>query len=374
MDEILERKKRFGGTFLILLALLITALFVSMIRPFLEALLLAAVFAGMLSKTHWRIADRLGGRPATGAVLTVLLFVVVLLVPLSAFLSIVVGQAVDVSGSVAPWIEKELSQPQELDRLLQRLPFWEMIQPYKDLISTKLAEFAGNLGAFLVGLLAAASRGTATFFFNLFIMLYALFFFLLYGKKYLATVLYYVPLESEAEDRLVGRFVSVTRATIKGTLVIGVVQGGLAGVAFWIAGIQGWAFWSVIMMVLSIIPGVGTALVWVPAVVYLLAVGRPSAAIALGIWCAVVVGLVDNFLRPRLVGRDTQMSDLLVLVSTLGGILLFGATGFIIGPIIAALFTTVWEIYGEVFGDYLPAVSVAAEGASIRDAPGADNE
>jgi predicted PurR-regulated permease PerM len=108
------------------------------------------------------------------------------------------------------------------------------------------------------------------------------------------------------------------------------------------------------MIVLSVIPALGAALVWVPAVIYLFLVGQVAAAIGLLIWSALVVSTVDNFLRPRLVGRDARMSDLLILLSTLGGIVLFGAVGFIVGPIVAALFVTVWHIYGETFHDWLP--------------------
>jgi predicted PurR-regulated permease PerM len=370
-------KKKLEGVFLIILALLITAVFYHMVRSFIQTVFLAAVFSGMMHGLYKRFALGLGGRKPTSAALTVLVFVLVLIVPILAFLGVVVSQAVEVSASVGPWVEREISAASELDELLKRLPFWETIQPYQDLISTKVAEFAGRLGTFLVTSVAAASRGTAVFFFHLFIMLYAMFFFLLHGKEYLARLLYYIPLAPAAENRLVAKFVSVARATIKGTLVIGIVQGGLAGLAFWVAGIQGWAFWSVVMMILSIIPAVGTALVWVPAVIYLFALGFVGTAIALGLWCAVVVGLVDNVLRPWLVGRDTQMSDLLVLLSTLGGIIAFGAAGIIIGPIVAALWVTVWEIYGEMFAEYLPRVEMpvteTVANLSVIVPPGADS-
>ena len=376
MAELAERK-RMEGIFLIALALLITVVFYHMVSAFIITIFLAAVFSGMMHGIYQRLARRLGGRKAAASALTVTLFVVVLIGPFSAFLGVVVSQAVEVTASVSPWVEREMSQPHELDRLMQRLPFWETLQPYQELISTKAAEFAGRLGTLLITLVAAASRGTASFFFHLFVMLYAMFFFILHGKEYLARLLYYIPLEPEAENRLVARFVSVARATIKGTLVIGVVQGGLAGLAFWIVGIKGWAFWSVVMMILSIIPGIGTGLVWVPAVIYLFAIGAGPKALGLGIWCAVAVGLVDNLLRPRLVGRDTEMSDLLVLVSTLGGLLAFGAAGFIIGPIVAALWITVWEIYGETFSEYLPRVEMPVTETvahmSVIVPPGADS-
>jgi len=233
-------------------------------------------------------------------------------------------------------------------------PFVERFAPTHDQVTSKVAEWAGRMGDFLVATLATATRGTATFILQLFIMLYATFFFLLDGKKVLDKTLYYMPLPPGDEELMVDKFRSVSRATIKGTMIIGIVQGGLAGIAFAIAGIEGATFWGTIMVVLSIIPGIGTALVWVPAVVYLFAIGNTLTAILLFAWCAAVVGTVDNVLRPWLVGRDTKMPDLLVLLGTLGGLVVFGAEGIIIGPIVAALFVTVWDLYAIAFKDFLP--------------------
>jgi predicted PurR-regulated permease PerM len=154
---------------------------------------------------------------------------------------------------------------------------------------------------------------------------------------------------------LLERFVSVTRATLRGSLLIGLIQGGVAGLAFWVAGVPGPAFWGTVMVVLSIIPAIGASLIWIPAVIYLFMAGQVVAGVGLLAWCAIVVGTIDNLLRPRLIGRDARMSDLMILLSTLGGIVLFGAVGFIVGPIVAALFVTVWHIYGDVFQDWLPA-------------------
>jgi len=187
------------------------------------------------------------------------------------------------------------------------------------------------------------------FFFQLFIFLYAMFFFLIDGEALLRKIMYYMPLSKMDESRMMDKFVSVTRATIKGTLVIGVIQGTAAGIGFWVCGISGAVFWGSMMVVLSVIPGIGTALVWVPAAVYLAAVGKWTAAIGLAVYCGLIVGSVDNILRPRLVGKDTKMHELMILLGTLGGIYLFGIAGFIVGPIIAALFVTVWEIYGKAF-------------------------
>jgi predicted PurR-regulated permease PerM len=356
MNQPILNTVRFQRLFIIVLAVFISMLFYSMIKGLLVSVLLAGILAGMTYPVYRRLRGWLGGRKALASIFTVLLVLVIMVVPLVGFLGIVASEAVQVAQGVAPWVEQQISQPNELDRLLQRLPFAERLAPYQDQIAAKMAELASKVGTFLVNSIAAGTRGTAVFFFHLFVMLYSLFFFLIDGKSLLNKILFYMPLSSEQEYRMVGRFTSVARATIKGTLVIGVVQGGLAGMALGIAGIHGAAFWGTIMAVLSIIPGVGTALVWIPAVVYLFAVGRTGAAIALFIWCAAVVGSVDNVLRPWLVGKDTKMPDLLILLGTLGGLFFFGAAGIIIGPIVAALFVTIWDIYGVAFKEFLPEV------------------
>jgi len=163
------------------------------------------------------------------------------------------------------------------------------------------------------------------------------------------------------------RFTSVTRATLKGTAVIGVLQGGLAGLAFAVAGIEAAVFWGTVMAVLSIIPAVGSALVWVPAAIILAAGGNYLKAVGLVLFCGLVVGSLDNLLRPRLVGKDTQMHDLMIFFGTLGGIALFGVIGFVIGPIIAALFVTIWDIYGEAFRDYLPGLNSDKESQTPQE-------
>jgi len=136
----------------------------------------------------------------------------------------------------------------------------------------------------------------------------------------------------------------------------GILQGGLAGFAFWVVGIPSSVFWAAIMTVLSIIPGIGTALVWGPAAIILAASGHIAKGVGLAVFCAIVVGSIDNLLRPKLVGKDTQMHELMIFFGTLGGIVMFGVMGIIIGPIVAALFVTIWDIYGVVFADILPDV------------------
>jgi predicted PurR-regulated permease PerM len=189
--------------------------------------------------------------------------------------------------------------------------------------------------------------------FLFFLFLYTMFFFIRDGKQLLAHFLSYLPLRQTDQNRLLDKFISVTRATIKGTMVVGAVQGSLAGLALHFAGIDSALFWGTIMSLFSILPVLGSALVWVPAVIYLAATGQYPQAIGVLLFCSIVVGQIDNILRPMLIGRDTQMPELLIFFGTLGGISLFGVFGFILGPIVAALFMTIWEMYGETFKEYL---------------------
>ena len=355
MDLTEFRREQFGRVFVLLLAIGISIVFFEMIKRMAVALLLAAIFAGIFHPMYRRFVDWLGGRRVPAALITLVGLILVVFIPLSIFLGIVAAQALEVTHSVGPWIERQIEQPDQLDRLLWSNPRLEWLQPYQHELMTKISELAGMVGTFLVNSVAAATRGTASFLLSAFVMLYAFFFFLMSGRQLLERVLYYIPLEPEDENLMVEKFLSVTRATLKGSLVIGIVQGLLAGAGFAVAGIEGSAFWGTVMAVMSIIPAVGTGLVWVPAVIYLFVIGKTGVAIVLGLWCLVVVGTVDNFLRPALVGRDTKMPDLMVLISTLGGLFYFGAVGFIIGPVVAALFIAVWEIYGRAFAEFLPA-------------------
>ncbi|MBU0743112.1 AI-2E family transporter [bacterium] len=349
-------RERFQKGFLLLVVAAISLLFVSMLRPFLMAILLAGIFAGLAHPLYRRLLRRLRGRKTLTSLLTMLVLVLAVLAPLLAVLGIVAGQALLVSEAALPWVERQLEQPDRLAELMESLPFQEHLAPYREQLLTKAGQVVGSAGVFLFESLSAATRGTVSFLFQVFILVYTMFFFLKDGEALLDRILYYLPLRDDDERRMLDRFTSVTRATLKGTLLIGIAQGALAGAAFAVAGIDGAVFWGTVMVLLSVIPGIGTGLVWLPAAVILVASDRVGAGIGLALFCALVVGSVDNLLRPRLVGRDTRLHDLLILFSTLGGIFLFGVLGFIIGPIVAALFVTVWDIFGVAFRDALPSV------------------
>ena len=329
-------------------------MFLRMLMPFLQAIFLAALFAALFTPLYRKLLAHVGHRKPLAAGLTLIVVLLFVGVPLAIIFVAVLTQALDVAETARPWVQDQLATPGALTGWLEALPFYERIEPYRELALSRIGELAGTLSGVLINLLQSATVGTVSALFSLLIIFYTMFFFLMDGDRLLYLVLYYLPLNDEDETQLLNRFVSVTRATLRGTAVIGVLQGALAGLALYVAGVPSALFWAVVMMFLSVVPGIGAALVWMPAVIWLVVNGEPVTAMAVAAFCSIIVGTLDNVLRPRLVGNDAQLHDLMIFFSTLGGLLLFGFTGFIIGPIIAALFVTVWELYGEEFRDWLP--------------------
>ncbi len=360
-------ESRFRQAFLLLLVAAISVAFVAMIRAFLLTILLAAIFVGLSYPVYEWVLGKVRGHRAIAAIATLLLLLTLVMAPLLAVLGAGASEALRVTETIRPQLQQFVDQPGEFENWLRAIPGYDRIEPYRTQILTKIGELIGSTSAFLFSALSATTRATAVFIFQFFVLLYTMFFFLTGGPGLLRTVLAYLPLTEADKQRMVDKFVSVTRATLKGTILIGDAQGVLGGLAFWAVGIDGAIFWGTVMTVLSIIPGVGGALVWVPATIILMTTGAVWRGIALALFSSLIVGSVDNVLRPRLVGKDTKMHELLIFFSTLGGLMLFGAMGFILGPILAALFVTAWEMFGTAFHSAL--VEPAADSASPDSGP-----
>ena len=340
-----------------LATLAITALFVGMIWDFLIAFFLAAVFSAMATPLHQKILSMMGGRAGFATTITLLTLFTCVLVPTLVFVYVAAAQADELATDIISFI-KNLDSEDPLLKVPEWLPFKAEIESVGPQIAAKIGELTSKVAEFFVSAASAATKGTASFFLGLFVMIYAMVIFLQEKTNVLAQLMHYSGLPPAFQERLVDRTISITRATIKGSLVIGIIQGILGGIGFAVAGVPGAAFWGIVMMVASVIPGIGPGLVWVPAVIYLFATGETISAIGLALWSGLVVSTIDNILRPTLVGRDTQIPDLLILVSTLGGLVMFGAVGLIIGPVVAGLFITMWEIFQETFADVLTGKSI----------------
>lgn len=351
---------------LVILLIIISVMFLRLVQPFIQVVFIAALFAALFTPLYRKILGRVGKRRGLASALTLLTVLLFVVVPVGFVVTTVTSQALDIANTAAPWVRQQLATPGLISQTLEGLPFYSFVEPYKDLALARIGDLTGLVSGWLVDVLQSATLGTFSALLSIVLVLYTLFFFLIDGDRLLYYVLYYLPLNNEDETKLLLRFTSVTRATLKGTAVIGFLQGALAGLALYFAGIPSALFWAVAMMLLSVVPGIGTALVWVPAVIYLLVGGHFIPALAVAAFCGVVVGTVDNVLRPKLVGNDTQMHELMIFFSTLGGLLMFGFMGFVIGPIIAALFVTLWELYGDEFKDWLPTTAFRPQGEPIE--------
>lgn len=360
-----------NGT-LLALVILIPVIFLVMIRSFLMPLFMAGLFSAMARPAYLWLNDRLGGRKMLASVLTIVGIIILILAPLSLLIAVITAQAISVGQTVRPYIQEMINEPRSFFHSVEQLPFYDQLIPYQTIIIERLGQLATTISNFLINSLSSFTLVTINAIIGTIIMLYVMFFFFTMGDKLLAKILYFLPLQDHDEQRLLSKFTSVTRATIKGMVVIGALQGAICGFGFWLAGIEGPVFWGSLMAVCSVIPAFGTAIVWIPATIIMGVSGKFAGVAILIVCCGLIAGNLDNLLRPRLVGKDTQMHDLFVLFSTLGGISMFGILGIIIGPIIAALFITVWEMYGDVFKRFLPEVKMQINGQNPSAATAAN--
>ncbi len=331
----------------VVLALLISVAFVELVRPFLAALALAAIFAALVQPFYTWVLIRTGKREGLASTITVLVGVLLVVGPLIGVGYLATVQASGLVAGADQVIETLSEDAAALKGGTFEFPSWvpfaKELTEAGPLVFEKAEGLLGSAASFLTAELSHLTNGTAKFFLSLFTFLYAMFFFLPLKDTAFRPILENSGLSVDLQDKLHERIVSVSRATIKGTLLIGVIQGALGGLGFWAAGIEGPAFWAVVMAIAAAIPGIGATGVVFGGAAYLAFQSEFPAAIGLALWAGLVVGTIDNVLRPSLVGRDAQMSDLMIFVSTLGGLALFGASGLVFGPVIAGVFVAVWQ-------------------------------
>jgi predicted PurR-regulated permease PerM len=329
----------------------VTLAFIWLIRGFLQPIFWAVALGIVVYPLHVAIVPRVRNRESLAAILSVLLVIVVVILPLIGVTAAVTREA---AGLYQRLEAGDFGLTQLYTRATQSMPqvvtFLEGLGIDPSRIEAQLSTAAVTVSRFVASRALAIGQDTVRVAVFFFLTLYLLFFFLCDGQRLLEGLVRALPLGDHRERHLLGRFAEVSRATIKGTLVVGVAQGTIGGVTFALLGIGAPVLWGVVMALLSIVPAVGPALIWLPAAIVLLVDGQLFAGIALILVGVFVIGLIDNVLRPILVGRDTRMPDYLILLATLGGLAGFGLAGIIIGPIIAAFFLSIWEMAQEEFG------------------------
>lgn len=316
------------------------------LSPFLAPILWASILAVLFLPVHKALLRLFPKFPNTVTVFTLVIAVFVVVLPVLLVFTSVLNEAAQL---YADYEAGKLDFGKYLNRIEQAFPVIEQQAQSLGVNLADLREQASSMVGTAANFLAERSlyigQNTLSFLLSTGLMLYLAFFLLRDGHKIVFWLKIAFPLDDERESQLFAKFSEVTRATVKGNLVVGLVQGSLGGMIFWVLGVQPAILWAALMAVASLIPAVGTALIWFPVSIYLFAIGDYMQALSLIAFGVLVIGTVDNILRPILVGRDTKLPDYIVLFSTLGGLALFGIHGFVVGPLIAALFFTLWHMF-----------------------------
>lgn len=336
-------------SFFLFLAL-VSFLFLFLLKPFWTAVFWSCILALIFHPLHNKLLNSWGGRNNLAALTTLTICIVIGVVPML----LVLGSFVQEGASFYQRMQSgEFDLSSRIDQIRDTFPtiqhFLERFNLNFEDIKNQFSTAALSASKFAAENAVQLGQGTLDFFISLGLMLYITFFMLRDGEKLIAILVRALPLGDEREHLLFDKFAEVARATVKGNLVVALVQGSLGGIIFWLLDIPGALLWGVVMTVLSLIPVVGAGLIWAPVAIYLFAVGQWVDGLILTAFGAIVIGLADNILRPLLVGRDTKLPDYIVLLSTLGGFAVFGINGFVIGPLVAALFVAFWGIFMREF-------------------------
>jgi predicted PurR-regulated permease PerM len=325
--------------------------FLYLMKPFFYPIFWAVIISSIVHPLYARLILRWPSPNLLSAVLLVLVLLILIL-PTIFIGSLLVSQSMSMYNTLS-------SDSSHIARNLQELLGWISSHPYiqkldidQNFWMEKLSEMLRSIANYIFTRLSSLTQNTLAAVAQFAIMLYALFFFIRDGEKLLQSAMRLLPLGNQRERLLFDRFINTAKSTLKVTLIIGGLQGTLGALAFWIAGIEGSMLWGVIMIVTAIIPGIGCSIVWAPAGIILLITGHLWEGIMILLFGGLVISLVDNLLRPILLERDVQMHPLLIFLSTLGGIVLFGFSGFVLGPIIASLMQSICQMYEQLYREY----------------------
>ncbi len=334
------------NAFLILLVVLTVAL-AWIIWPFYGAVFWGGVLALLFEPLYRKLLGRLRGRRTLAALATLSVILVIVILPLTL---VAVSLVQEVTGMYQRVKSGQVNFGNYFAQIVAALPSWAtgLLERLglDDLavLQAKLTAAITQRGEALAGRAVDFGQDALDLVVGFCIAMYLLFFLLRDGAEVAREIRAAIPLDAPIKARLLERFTTVIRATVKGNVLVAAAQGALGGLAFWVLGVHAPMLWAVVMAFLSLLPAVGAALIWGPVALYLLATGQVWQGFGLIAFGVFVIGLIDNVLRPILVGKDTQMPDYVVLISTVGGLALIGINGFVIGPLIAAMFMTAWQI------------------------------
>jgi predicted PurR-regulated permease PerM len=336
-----------GSVMLRVLLVAVSVAFVWILLPFYGTILWGAIIALLFAPLNRWLLPRMGQRRTLAALITMLAAIVIVVLPAALVATSLAREASQLYARIE---SGELKPALMLRGLFEALPSWltDLLARFGlgnfDLIQRKLTQAVTQGSQFIATQTFNLGQDALGLVVSLAIALYLAFFLVRDGGAIMRAIRMAIPLPPDDKQELLEQFGTVLRATVKGNLVVALVQGALGGLAFWVLGVNAALLWAVLMAVLSLLPAVGAGLVWGPVAIWLFATGEVWQSVGLVLYGVLVIGLVDNVLRPLLVGKDTGMPDYLVLISTVGGISVMGINGFVIGPVVAAMFVAVWGI------------------------------
>lgn len=330
----------------------VTIIFLMTIKVFAYPIFWAMVTAAIFYPIYRWLNQKIK-HPDLSSIITLTIVFLVIVIPLSVLGTLVVRQSFDLYSSIKNNREQLIKTVQDTTYWIQNHSLTKELNFDDAFWVEKFSQVAQKITSFLIESATTFTQDSLTFIIMFIIMFYALFFFLRDGEKLLRKIMHLCPLGDRYEKKLYDKFTSTARATIKGNLILGAIQGGIGALLFSLTEIPGALILGIIMMLFCIIPGLGSLIVWLPVGLIAIFSGNVWQGVTILIVGSVLISTIDNLLRPILVGKDIQMHPLLVLFSTLGGIVVFGASGFIIGPIMAALFMAFWDMYEEYYHNEL---------------------
>ena len=334
---------------LFILLVLVTVALASILVPIYGAVMWGAIIAMLFSPVYRWLLPRLWRRPNCAAVVTLLIALVMVILPLAFIAASLASEAALLYVRLQ---SGELNPARYLHGVFDALPRWvtSLLDRFGlanfDVLQRRLTASLAQGSQFVATRVFSFGQDTFEFVVSLFITLYLAFFLIRDGDSVVQAVRQAIPLAGGHKRALFETFTTVIRATVKGNLLVAAIQGALGGLAFWVLGLSASVLWAVLMAVLSLMPAIGSALVWAPVAIYFIFTGALWKGFAMLAYGVLVIGLIDNLLRPALVGKDTRLPDYVVMVTTVGGIAIFGINGFVLGPAIAAMFMAVLHIYG----------------------------
>ena len=317
-------------------------------RPYLNILVLAGMFAIIFNPFYQKLLKGFGGkREGTAAILTVILVAIIFGTPLGFLGTRVVNEAGalynrlgDAAGTDEPVFGPISVSSNPIIRNAQ-----ERFNGFLTKVSDDLDVYAQRTGSWLVEHAGPFFQGVAQFTLALFLWFLAVYYFLKEGDRIRSLLVKFSPLSDRYDLEIVNRVVTSVKSVIGGSLIVALLQGILAGVGFAIFGVPTPAIWGVVAVFAALIPTIGTALVTLPAVAFLVLTGNGIAAIGLLVWGVLIVGGIDNIVRPKLLERGVKVHPLTILLSVLGGLAFFGPVGFLTGPVIVSLLSEFLNIY-----------------------------